>query len=60
MKMKMKLKDITENQYHTRLKRTYNFYKELKNNKTITIEDLLAKLSNKYSKLNIKEDILVG
>jgi len=27
--------------------------KELKNNKTITIEDLLAKLSNKYSKLNI-------
>ena len=26
---------------------------ELKNNKTITIEDLLTKLSNKYSKLNI-------
>ncbi len=26
--------------------------KELKNNKTITIDDLLAKLSNKYSKLN--------
>ena len=26
---------------------------ELKNNKTITIEDLLTKLSNKYSNLNI-------
>jgi hypothetical protein len=55
MKMKMKLKDITENQYHTRLKKEHISFilKELKNNKTITIEDLLAKLSNKYSKLNI-------
>ena len=44
MKKKMKLNDITENQYH--IKKHIKFIlEELKNNKTITIEDLLTKLN---------------
>ena len=51
----MKLKDIIENQYRIKLKKEHIKFilEELKNNKTIIIEDLLTKLKNKYSKLNI-------
>ena len=39
--------------YKVKKKHIKFILEELKNNKTITIEDLLTKLSNKYSKLNI-------
>jgi hypothetical protein len=46
MKMKMKL-------YKVKKEHITFILKELKNNKTITIDDLLTKLKNKYPELNI-------